>query len=123
MPTRRSIPFPFVGVSDMPENLWKAYQAMAGRWWATPLDPPSVTATAKSGPGSTGRGRDVVRAAYARLLTEPVGLSLRRSRRAERSPASSLSRRTISMVFRISGSLESLPIVDAIARNRALNFW
>jgi hypothetical protein len=35
--------------------------------------------------------------------------------------ASSLSRRTILMVLRMSASLKSAPIVDAIARNRALN--
>src|SRR5262249_3746476 len=41
--------------------------------------------------------------------------------RSERSFASSLSRRTISVVVRMSASLKSAPIVEAIARNRALN--
>ena len=41
--------------------------------------------------------------------------------RSERPFASSLSRRTISMVFRMSASLRPTPIVEAIARKRALS--
>jgi hypothetical protein len=44
-----------------------------------------------------------------------------RSSRSEPPFASSLSRRTISVVLRIFASLSSAPIVEAIARNRALN--
>jgi hypothetical protein len=40
---------------------------------------------------------------------------------SERPFVSSLSRRTISVVLRMSASLKSAPIVDAIARNRAFN--
>jgi hypothetical protein len=40
---------------------------------------------------------------------------------SERPFVSSLSRRTISVVFRISASLSSAPIAEAIARNRAFN--
>ena len=42
-------------------------------------------------------------------------------RRADRAFTSSLSRRTISIVLRISASLRVTPIVDAIERNRALS--
>ena len=41
-----------------------------------------------------------------------------RGGRSERPVVSSLSRRTISVALRMSGSLNASPIVDAIARNR-----
>jgi hypothetical protein len=57
---------------------------------------------------------------YARPLTGAASLVLRGSR-SERPFASSLSRRTISVVLRMSASLSSAPIVEAIASNRALS--
>ena len=53
-------------------------------------------------------------------LTGAASLVLCRSR-SQRPFASSLSRRTMSVVFRMSASLKSEPIVEATARNRALN--
>src|ERR1700737_3345439 len=54
------------------------------------------------------------------VLADAASLMLRGSC-YERPFVSSLSRRTISVVLRMSASLKSAPIVDAIARNRALN--
>ncbi len=57
---------------------------------------------------------------YAPPLAGAASLVLRASR-SERPFASSLSRRTISAVLRMSASRSSSPIVEAIARSRALN--
>ena len=57
---------------------------------------------------------------YSASPAEAVSVVLGGSR-SERSFTSLLSRRTISVVLRMSASLKSAPIVEAIARNRALN--
>ena len=57
---------------------------------------------------------------YTAFLPDGTGLEFC-SRRSKGPFVSSLSRRTISMVLRMSASLKSVPIVEAIAWNRVLS--
>jgi hypothetical protein len=78
------------------------------------------------------RARGMTRVGYRLLLKEPAAQLTDRippdadgvthyDSRSDRPLTSSLSFRTISVVLRMSASLRSTPIVDAIATNRALN--